>query len=361
MTGIRQRFFQRKGRPTRRPRWTEPVLERVLIPLSELAAGGLPLFEVLEATERHLPPSFRPTFRDARAAVERGARLSDAFRTIGWPPYALAALALAEMTGDVAAQLAHLRDHYARRVRFRRTIRARLAYPAFLLALALLLFGYLLAGLGPRLQALETALAGSAAAQTVDGPLGSDAPWTAGLIGGLAVAGLIGGGAAGVGLAVRRGSEAAVGRLVRLGPLGRLVRLVLTREAIEPLGLLLQAGHDVLAAVRLLQAETPWRVLRAWYGRLEARLLAGATLTGAFEETPWLEDDWRLYVESGERSGRLVELLNAYAARLEAELERRTEAAVRWIEPAAVLVVGGAVLLVAGTLFGMVFDLMARL
>ncbi|MBE3596853.1 MAG: type II secretion system F family protein [Hydrogenibacillus sp.] len=349
-----QTVRRRRSRLPRR--WSDAMMERVLLQLEPLAASGFTLTESFRLVEKRLRRPEAAAIRAVRIAVEAGTPLSEAFTIIRWPHYAVAALALADRTGDYDTQLAHLRKYYQDRLRFRRALYGRLAYPFVLVSLVILLLIFLLVYLIPQLSAVREQLAVLDAATTV--PSGD--PF---VVPRLVLMTMIGIGNAIIAAAVlsRRPTEHTLRLIVRLPVWGTMLRRMLTREAAEQLGVALRAGYDILSAVRMLKAETARPALREFYGRLESRLLAGETLTAATAGVFWLDAEWAIFVESGERSGRLAEQLLAYAGRLQSMVEDGLNRLLTFIEPALLIAIGAVVFYLAMDMFMPMLDILERL
>lgn len=113
--------------------------------LSQLTAAGVTLLAALEMNERNPPArSFRPPLRRIIQSIQEGSTFSDALLLVSpWlPSFDSALLHAGELSGRLPNCFKLLSDHYADRARLARQVLNDLAYPLFILHLAVFIFPF---------------------------------------------------------------------------------------------------------------------------------------------------------------------------------------------------------------------------
>ena len=113
--------------------------------------------------------------------------------------------------------------------------------------------------------------------------------------------------------------------------LAHLIYPVWSRVGLRDLALLyrqfsamLNAGVPIYQCLTSLTQQTSNGRLRTYLSRISARVLAGAMLTEAFAEFPWVFTDFhRAMIAAGEKSGRLDVMMSRLASALEQEYALR--------------------------------------
>ena len=128
-------------------------------------------------------------------------------------------------------------------------------------------------------------------------------------------------------------------------------------RATRTLGLLLAAGVPLLDAIGICRGLSPWsRWIRFWDG-LEAGVRDGEGMSGRFQSGDLVPSSVRAMVAAGERSGRLPEVLERVADGADEDLEIAVKRVGVVLEPAAILVLGSVIGLVAIALLLPVFKM----
>ncbi len=264
-------------------------------------------------------------------------------------------VAAAEQGGFLPEVLAELVRLEERREALHKAIVAALAYPALLLALSLGVVVFVLVGVFPRFGALFQGLGDQLPPVTrlmlaASEGLRQHWPWLA-----LAVPVL----AAAVHLALRRPALRA--RLDRLwlslpglGPL--LARLQLLR-VLRVMGLSLQRGVPIVAAIRASREVVANRAFRALMADLDESVQSGSGLAPAFQRSPFVPPLAAQMLATAEASGRLPPVMLRLADHYETALARQLQLAGKLAEPVMLLVMGAMVGLIVSGLILPIFRL----
>ena len=111
--------------------------------LASLLSAGVALVQALEMIERKPPSySYRQPLGAIIANIQTGASFAESLSSLGrWMPvFDLALIQAAEQSGRLAESMRLLADYYQQRAQFARSFMAQVAYPFFLVHLALVIF-----------------------------------------------------------------------------------------------------------------------------------------------------------------------------------------------------------------------------
>ncbi|MBC02328.1 MAG: hypothetical protein CMJ34_03350 [Phycisphaerae bacterium] len=348
--GIEGRGFNIPGRVDREA--TASMIRR----LSVMLEAGVPLPEAL-SIEVESTPALASELDTIREAVEGGAPPSEAFSAFPrvFPPVATGLLRAAEAVGDLPGMLARLADWLQRERRLHRQVRTALAYPVLLAVVGTVITLLLVTMVMPRFEAIYAQRQASLPPIT-EFVLG---------IGRGIVDGWAAWGPALVAIAIVTPflTRTAIGSRVlewcrfNLPIVRNVVRPADLARATRTLGLLLAAGVPLLDAIGICRGLSPWsRWLRFWDG-LEAGVRDGEGMAGRFQSGDLVPSSVRAMVAAGERSGRLPEVLERVADGADEDLEIAVKRVGVVLEPAAILVLGSVIGLVAIALLLPVFKM----
>jgi len=277
------------------------------------------------------------------AAVVEGRRLSDALalEPASFPPLYRAMVAAGEGAGTLPQLLDRVADSLERQAELRGKLQAALAYPAALTVVATLAVTALMAFVVPRI-----------AEQFAD--IGQTLPLLTRIVVGLShliagwwwlIALLIGGAAA---LALRALADPATRRRVDAWALtlpvaGRLIRNWQAARLARTLAMMIASRLPIVDGLTLTLPTIGNHEIRARVAQMAADISEGASLTAAMKRAAILPPLLVAMAAGGESAGRLDMMLDSGAAALEREHEAATRAALALLEPAIILVMGGAV------------------
>ncbi len=326
--------------------------------LSTLVGAGLPVDEALAAlVEQDADEARRALIAQLRSRVLEGRTLAAAlgeFPATFDEPFR-ATVAAGESGGRLDDALARLADQTESREALARQVVGALAYPILLAVVAIGVVSGLLVSVVPRIVG-------------VFATLGQELPWiTQALLfvaeglrqhRGVILLGL----AVAVALAVtawrRESVRARVDRAwLRVPVFGRLARASDTARASRTLATLIGAGVPVLDAIRLAAGTVRNRPMREALRRAGARVREGASFSRALGESGLFPPVALRLIASGERSGRLDQMLDEAARHQQREVEALLGALTALLAPLMILAVGALVLLIVLAILLPIFDL----
>jgi type II secretory pathway component PulF len=326
--------------------------------LSILVSTHTPLVQALEAVGRQTPPSrWRDVIEDVRRRVEEGASLSDAMASHpkDFDAVCRSLIAAGESGGRLGDLLERLAAVLRGQLHVQRAVLGAMVYPAVLIVVSIGVLVVMMAFVLPRFEGLF---------QTLNAPLPPTTEaimalswvlktyWWA-FLGGLLASGFL----------ARSWALSPKGRLalhrwaVRAPKIGAITRSFATARIARVLGVLLEGKVGMLEAIRLTREATANQLYTELLTRAGEAVGRGETLTSAFCDTSLISPSVCEAVASGERTGRVGEVLNQVADFLDEDNEVLVKALTSIIEPIILVFLGLAVGFVAISLFLPLFDL----
>jgi type IV pilus assembly protein PilC len=328
--------------------------------LSVMVESGVPLVEALEIESadagREGPGA---ELAEIRQEVEGGAPFSEALSRHPrlFPSIAIGLVRAAEEVGDMSGMLERLSDWMQREDRLRRQVRTALAYPMLLASVGTIVTLLIVTLVMPRFEAiyaqkqaelppLTEAVLGVGRFLTQGWPV-----WMPGL-----VAVIVGG------LAFLRTTAGRV--LVERArfelPLVRsITRPADLARATRTLAVLLASGVPILDAIGICRALSPWRCWSRFWDGIETSVRDGHGLSEKFHSEGLVPTSARAMVSAGERAGRLPDVLHRVADAADEDLEIAVKRVGVMLEPAAILILGSVIAVVAIALLLPVFKMSA--
>jgi general secretion pathway protein F len=325
--------------------------------LATLVGGGLPIDESLAALAEGSEGRLRSLVLALRARVMEGASLAAALaeHPDTFPPLFRASIAAGESAGKLDRVLRALADYAEARDALRQRVLLALTYPLLLSTVALAVVTGLLVYVVPQVTevfaqfgqtlpwATRTLIAGSAF-------LASHGGW---LLGGLLLLGL----AALLALrqpALRHRWHAL---LLRLPLFGRLLRASESSRFARTLALLTGSAVPLLDALAIASQVVHNLPLKDALARVALRVREGQGFARALADTRQFPPIAVRLIMSGEKSGRLDEMLAEAAAHQERELDRSLGIAMAALGPGVILLVGGMVLFIVLAILLPIFEM----
>jgi len=281
--------------------------------LAALERAGVPVSQALAMLRL---PGLQSRIGKTVSLLGQGHNLADAGHQAGiFTPFESTVLGAAIQAGSPAIAHERLATAAAARARRNAQVRARLAMPVFVLAIALFL------------QPLPALIAG-----TISG-----ADYLLSTVGVLL---LLAGCIAALSHFARLHSQGLEGPgrsqvealALRVPLLGDLVQREQAQVFFENLALLLNCGLAMFDALPAATRTLSWQTARLQFGGLLPRMQAGASLSDALRSLTWPGLDTVIgMAATGEGSGRLPDLLARYAAAEGSLLSDRREQLATWI------------------------------
>jgi general secretion pathway protein F len=145
--------------------------------------------------------------------------------------------------------------------------------------------------------------------------------------------------------------------LLRLPLLGRLTRTVNTARLTSTLAILAGSGVPLLSALHAAAGVVGNLPMRSAVDEIYKRVREGGSMSRAIAATGMFPPVMTHLVASGEKSGRLPEMLERIANQQTQELDTRVLSLTALLEPLLILVMGGVVLLIVLAILMPIFEM----
>lgn len=326
--------------------------------MATLVGAATPLDESLQAVaEQSQRAAVRNLMLGVRSAVIEGRSLADAFGEFpgAFPGYYRASIAAGEESGQLARVFDRLADYLEQRMEMRGRTMLALIYPMLLTVVALGVLMALMTWVVPQVvRVFDT--------------LGRELPLLTRIVMGISefltawgAAMLVLIVAAGVALAWLLRREAVATRwdkaILGLPLVGRIVRGNETARFSRTASILIDSGVPVVDALYGAREALHNRALRSGVSSAVERVREGGSLHRALAETGGFPPITLNLIASGERGGRLAEMLDRAARSQEREVNTLMAALLAMLEPALIVLVGGLVLIIVLAILLPVFEL----
>lgn len=334
-----------------------PQLVLLTRQLATLVASGLPIDEALQALAEGSEGRLRTQVVALRARVMEGASLAAAMAEFPetFPALFRASVAAGESAGKLDRVLLRLADYAETRDALQRKVLLALTYPLLLTTVALAVVVGLMVWVVPQVIGVFVQYQQALPLPTRLLILVSD---LVGRYGTLLVLGVV---LAVVALVFGLRSEALRGRWhalqLRLPIVGRLVRASQTGRFARTLALLVGSAVPLLEALAIAAQVVENRPLREALARVAVRVREGQSFARALADTREFPPVAVRLIASGEKSGRLDEMLFEAAAHQERELDTALGVAMAALGPGVILAVGGLVLFIVLAILLPIFEL----
>jgi len=309
--------------------------------LATLIASGVPVVEALEGLLADEQGPWRTVLMDVKERVRSGSALAPALEAHPsiFPDFYTGMVSAGEASGTLDTILRRLADFLESSAALRARVRTAMIYPLFMLVVSAGVLSFLLSFVVPKIA-------------RVFENTGASLPLLTRLLLGLSrflqswwwLILLAGAALFWLGrryLAARR--ERAHAALLGLPVIGPLLGRLNTARFARTLGLLLDGGLPILRAIRLAAASMGNLHLRRRTEALADRIVEGASLAAAMKEVGVFPRSLVTLVATGEKSGRLGEILGQAADAFESDFDRAVSRAVALFEPALIVGMGVAV------------------
>ena len=328
----------------------EQVLE-IVTQLSIMFDTGLNLSAALEVLEKQCAtPHLGRFVGDIRASVEEGAPLSHAMRQHEWAfsPVALALVRAGEMTGDLGRMLGKVAEFMERDISTRKKVKGALAYPAFMAVLATGVVIFLLVNVFPKFAVLfdkdPSKLPGPTKFfMNLSDFLVAHGTW-------IAPVGLVGVTALFFAIRSKKGRELGDPLYLKAPAFGPLIKAVALSRAFHVLGVMLNAGLNVLEALQLAAAVSGNQEYVKLWEKAKHEVEGGGDLSATLTDDPLVPPAETAMISLGERSGTLPEVLGKISYHHERKVDSAIKAFVAVIEPAMTIIMGAVVALIVSSL-----------
>ncbi|MFO0753338.1 MAG: type II secretion system F family protein [Thermodesulfovibrionales bacterium] len=343
LSGIRaQEIFAKEVREHRNVKsWLPSRDHAALLPpvtrqLSTLLSSGVPLMDALRSLSEEHKGFWKGLLLDVRERVSGGASLSRALEGYPgiFPEFYRTMVAAGEQSGTLDRILDRLADFLERQAGVRAKVRIALIYPSFMAGVGCAVLSFLFAFVIPKIvrifESSKSALPLITQLLIVLSNLVIHYWWL------LAAAALAG--AAGVREIRKRRRDLIDAVKLRLP--GNLVQSLYYARFARTLGFLLEGGLPLLRALELSAKSVGNVVLESRINGAARRIAEGARLSSSLEGFPPV---LLQLIATGEKGGKLAEVLDKAADSYEEEFGRRVQQALSLLEPVMILLMGVAV------------------
>jgi len=342
-----------------RGRLSHARLGLLLGQLGSILRAGVPIERALDACGQSVTGEREKEVLAAlRSDVLAGFPLSEAMRRQRriFDAFCVAVVRAGERSGLIDQVIERLADHLERRHAISQKIQLALIYPALLVAVSLLIIIGLMQFVIPQVAGVfahnkQSLPALTRALLNIADVMRAGWPWMLLM---LVVAG--------VWLKMfwsrMAGLRARWQRLLTRVPiLGSIMHDSDVSRVVSTLGLLTGSGVPLVAALSASTEVAGLHAIRKGFEAVGEAVEQGTSLGRAMTEARCFPPIVPLLAGSGEESGRLPEMLDEAARRLADSVETRIDALVRLFEPAVVLFMGGAVLLIVLAVLLPIFEM----
>ncbi len=320
-------------------RSNEAFLPTVTRQLSVLLSSGVPLIEALQSLSDESKGFFGGILIAVRERVSQGASLSRAMEDFSgiFPDFYVNMIRSGEESGTLDKVLLRLADFLEGRSAVRSKVRSAMIYPLLMIGVSMVVLSFLFTFVIPKIVKIfsdtKAALPVLTRALIFISNIFTGYWW---LIICIAIAAV---------LFVRRFRAThglLIDRMVLKSP-GNIVQSLYYSRFARTLGFLLEGGLPMLRALNLSARSIGNRQLEAAVLNSERRVAEGQSLSSTLEGFPPV---FVQLISTGEKSGRLSEVLIRAAQAYEEEFDRKVNRAVSLFEPAMILVMGLVVLFI---------------
>ena len=342
----------------RRPRVKSKELIFFTSQLALLLEVGTPLINGLAALEKQTKnPAFKEVIRALHRDIEEGQQLSDALRRHPrvFNHVYTSMIKAGETGGFLKEILERLAEMQEKRLALIAQLRSTLTYPAILCLVGFLVVVFVLVGVLPK---FSTFFAGKekilpvstrllmALSASLRGYWWAYIAITIGLV---------------IGVKLWKESvsgQTVIDRVCVSGPiLARLYNKIYTCQLLRTLGHLMQSQVPLLEALEVTRSTIKNRYFRRFIDKITDHVEKGGRFAQPFTTYPYVLDSVKQMVATGEEVGNLPRVMLRLAEYYDIEVDRELKNIASLIEPIALILLGGVVGLIVGSVILPLFRL----
>lgn len=326
--------------------------------LADLLGGGLPLLNALSLVAKQIEqPLLRRVFDSLAASVREGRSLSEALAD---HPRAFASLYISmvragEATGALEQSLLRLADLGESEAELRGRVISAMAYPVFVLCVAVGMTGFLIGYVIPKLSLvfIESGQLLPLPTRFLLGVSQACIQWWWVVLLGLVVLNTL----------LRQWYASAQGKrmldqfFVLLPGVGTLVRKLETARFSRNLGVMVSQGVPVLQALEVTGRNLSNAILQQAAAKIQEAVREGSSIAAAITASGQFPVFVSNMVAVGEESGTLDAALLKVAGTYEREVDRVIQTLTTILEPALLVLVGGVVMFIVLAMLLPVFQI----
>lgn len=336
----------RAGRARREERVPARQLATAYSQVAELLRAGVPLLRALRLVgRRKSAPKLARAYSQLADAVQDGTELATAMEQIpgAFRPVHVAMVRAGEKGGFLEQSMARLGVLISKQVELKGRVIGSLIYPCVVIfvgtVMLLVVFIFFVPEFKERFAEIQTPMITDVLFMVSDMVT---TRWWAGL---MVIAGLV------VGVLVARRSPAVRGvvvkGLLRSPVLGRLLKDIAVARFCRVLGTLLSSGVPILGSLRIARDAAGFEALASSVDEAIEAVRGGRAMSKPLAQSGFFPEDVIEMLDVAEAANNVDEVLESVAVSLEGRVDRGLTGATRLIEPMLLLVIGGAVAVVA--------------
>lgn len=325
--------------------------------LAVMIETGVPISEALEClkmqTQTH---AFAVVLDDVTSSVQGGAQLSVALRRhpAVFPAIMVSLVRASEVSGTMGPMLERVAGYLTKEMHTLRQVRSALTYPIFMLLMATTVTGFLLAVVLPKFATIYEGRGATLPAPTrllmgINDVI--TLYWWALLL----VAGVLAGGFMYF-RQTTKGRHTIDWLKLNIPIIRNLYTQLYISRACRTMGTMLSSGVSMLDMIAVVRDVTDNVHFQDMWDQVDHRLKAGAQFSDTLASSKLVPKSVSQMVRSGERSGRLGQVLNRVAEFSEQEFDRAVKTTTQFIEPVMVGVMGAVVGFIAIALLLPIFS-----
>ena len=326
--------------------------------LASLSQAGLPLEEALLAVaQQNDLPRTKSILLGVRAKVMEGHSLADGFSEFpqAFPELYRATVAAGEQSGHLDVVLERLADYTESRQELMQRIRNALIYPIALVVFSVMIIGFMLVTVVPKIVTVFENTSAELPALTTGMIATSDFLrdwWMLVLLGMAAVFWLV------WWILQKDGPRRRYhGMLLRTPIVGRLTRGVNTARFTRTLSILAGSGVPILDALKISAEVIENLPMRDAVTEATIRVREGASISKSLAASKLFPPMMIHLVSSGEAGGRLEEMLSRAAAGQEREVDGLIATMLGLMQPLLVIFMGAVVLVIVLAILLPIFEM----
>ncbi|MBL8727997.1 MAG: type II secretion system F family protein [Planctomycetes bacterium] len=337
------------GHPTgesRRLRLSTAERFALLEQFATLIDSGIQIASALQSMRQQSPdPRIAGVLGALEQGVVAGSPLSAAMASMprAFPPLLTQMVRAGEASGDLAGMLRRTVESMELEATMRGKLQSALIYPSVMLVMTLGVVVFLLTYIVPKFEKLfrgkQLPLPTRILMALGEGAQAYGLYALAGLVVLLVGAVLF--------LRTPRGGRLFDGFVLGAPVLRRVYRTAVIARCVRTLGLLLQTGVPLHAALEHTQEVAVSPSYRSLWQRARHNVTNGGSLLDVIRNSPLFDPTFEQLVAAGEATATLDKVMTKAAAQYTKELERRLRDLMTLIEPAMVVLMGGVVGFVA--------------
>ncbi len=326
--------------------------------LAVMIDTGVPISEALNCVaETTDEPAFKAVLEDVAAHVQSGGELSAAMQAHPkvFPIIMTSLITAAEASGTLGPMLERISDYLTKEQATAKKIKSALTYPAVMLGLVVFITLGLLIFVLPRFQKIYGDRGAALPVPTRMLLTASELLLTQWIPIVIAVVALL------IGLKVGLKSAAGIKIMdwakLNLPLFGSLFSKLYITRATRTLGTMTAAGVPILDMVEIVRAVTVNKYYDMLWDDVAARLRKGEQLSAAIYDSPLIPRSVSQMIVSGEKSGRISQVMGKVADFTESEFDDQVKATTQYIEPAMTVAMGAIIGFVAIALLLPIFSM----